>query len=64
MKMTYVEEYAKTHKRFCFRQLLEEQSSKMHVVVTFLAILELMKTGAIRVAQEGTFGEIMIDSLL
>lgn len=64
VKMTYVEGYAKTHKRFSFRQLLEEQKSRMHVVVTFLAILELMKTGAIRVAQEETFGEIMIDSLL
>ncbi len=64
MKMTYVEEYARSHKRFSFRQLLEEQKSKMHVVVTFLAILELMKTGVIQVAQEETFGEIMIDSLL
>lgn len=64
MKMTYVEEYARSHKRFSFRQLLEEQKSKMHVVVTFLAILELMKTGIIQVAQEETFGEIMIDSLL
>ena len=64
MKMTYVQEYAKSHKRFSFRQLLEEQKTKMHIVVTFLAILELMKTGEIRVAQEETFGEIMIDSLL
>lgn len=64
MKMTYVEEYARNHKRFSFRQLLEEQKSKMHVVVTFLAILELMKTGIIQVAQEERFGEIMIDSLL
>ena len=63
-KMTYVENYAREHRHFSFRQLLEEQSSKMHVVVTFLAILELMKTGAIRVAQEETFGEIMIDSLI
>lgn len=64
MKMTYVQDYAKSHKRFSFRQLLEEQKTKMHIVVTFLAILELMKTGEIRVAQEETFGEIMIDSLL
>ncbi len=64
MKMTYVQDYAKSHKRFSFRQLLEEQKTRMHIVVTFLAILELMKTGEIRVAQEETFGEIMIDSLL
>ena len=63
-KMTYVENYAREHRHFSFRQLLEEQSSKMHVVVTFLAILELMKTGAIWVVQEETFGEIMIDSLI
>lgn len=64
MKMTYVQDYAANHKRFSFRQLLEEQNSKMHIVVTFLAVLELMKTGVIRVSQEETFGEIMIDSLL
>lgn len=62
VKLTYVEDYAKSHKRFSFRQLLEEQKSKMHVVVTFLAILELMKTGVIYVSQEETCGEIMIDS--
>ena len=38
MKMTYVEEYARNHKRFSFRQLLEEQKSKMHVVVTLSLI--------------------------
>ena len=32
-------------KKFSFRMLLEKQRSKMHVVVTFLAVLELMKTG-------------------
>lgn len=63
-KMDYVKNYARTHKRFSFRQLLEEQKSKMHVVVTFLAVLELMKTGEIHVVQEETFGEIMIESLL
>lgn len=64
LKMNYVEEYARTHREFSFRQLLEEQKSKMHVVVTFLAILELMKTGAIHVEQDETFGEIKIISLI
>lgn len=63
-KMSYVEDYAKSHKRFSFRHLLEAQKSKMHVVVTFLAVLELMKIGAIRVEQEETCGDIMIDSLI
>ena len=34
------------------RDLLEKQSSKTQVIVTFLAILELMKTGEIRIFQE------------
>ena len=63
-KLLYVEAYARTHKKFSFRTLLEKQKSKMHVVVTFLAGLELMKTGMIRVCQEEICGEILIDSLL
>ena len=51
----------KDHSRFSFRQLLEEQHSKMHVVVTFLAILEMMKLGEIHVEQEENCGEIMIE---
>ena len=61
-KLLYVETYARTHKKFSFRMLLEKQRSKMHVVVTFLAVLELMKTGMIRVYQEEICGEILIDS--
>ena len=64
VKLAYVEDYAKSHGRFSFRQLLERQKSRMHVVVTFLAILELMKMGTIRVEQEETCGDIMIDSLI
>ena len=64
VKLTYVEEYARKYRRFSFRQLLEAQYSKTHVVVTFLAILELMKNGTIHVEQEETCGEIMIQSLL
>ena len=51
------------HKRFSFRQLLLEQKSKMHIVVTFLAILEMMKLGEIHVEQENTCGEIMIERI-
>ena len=32
----------------------------MHVIVTFLAILELMRIGMVEVEQEATFGEIEI----
>lgn len=63
-KLAYVEEFARTHKTFLFRALLERQKTRMHTVVTFLAVLELMKTGVIRVRQEDICGEILIDSLI
>lgn len=60
-KFTYIHSYMKDHKRFSFRQLLEKQHIKMHIVVTFLAILEMMKLGEIHVEQEETCGDIMIE---
>lgn len=63
-KMVYVKNYAMEHQRFSFRQMLQEQTSKMHVVVAFLAVLEMMKTGELQIEQEDTFGEIMITSLV
>ncbi len=59
-KLDYVEEYTKLHSKFSFRQLLENQKSRMHIVVTFLAILEMMKSGKIRVLQHSVYDEIMI----
>lgn len=61
-KIDYVREFALTNKRFSFRQLLEKQGGKMHIVVAFLAILELMKLGEIEVSQENTFEDICIVS--
>ena len=60
-KFNYIHVYMSAHRTFSFRQLLTEQHSKMHVVVTFLAILEMMKLGEIRVSQDYTCGEIMIE---
>lgn len=61
-KLGYVEEYSRLHKQFSFRQLLTKQASKVQIIVTFLAILELMKVGKITIAQEHTFDDIMITS--
>ncbi len=62
VKTLYVEAYVKEHKSFSFRKLLEKQSSKMEVIVTFLIILELMKTGKINISQEDIFDDIIITS--
>lgn len=61
-KLAFVEQFAAVHSRFSFRELLERQSSKMQIVVTFLAVLELMKVGTIAVYQEHTFDDIIITS--
>ncbi len=63
-KMDYLNEYILTHKKFKFRDLLQNQKSKLHVIVTFLAILEMMKMGTIRVEQENTFDDIFITSMI
>lgn len=61
-KLEYVSEYAKGHKRFSFRELLTRQSSRTQVVVTFLAVLQLMKEGTIFIEQEQAFRDIIIGS--
>ena len=61
-KMVYLEEYAMNHEHFSFRNLLEAQAGKIEIIVTFLAILELMKTGKIIISQEYIFDDIKIKS--
>ena len=61
-KAVYVEDFIKTHRRFSFRDLLEKQHSKMEVIVTFLVVLELMKTGKVTVEQDSIDDEITVIS--
>ncbi len=62
-KLTFVERFAIRERHFSFKQLLEGQHGKTQIVVTFLAVLQLIKTGKIRISQEEIFGDIIIDSL-
>ena len=59
-KQRYIETYLYEHGKADFRMLLEQGSSRMEVIVTFLVILELMKIGKITVVQEDTFDTILI----
>ena len=61
-RMLHVENYLKCHKHFSFRELLECQTSKINVIVTFLVMLELMKVGKITIYQEEIFDDIIIES--
>ena len=57
----YVIKYANINKRFNFKDLLEEQNDKTHTIVAFLAVLELIKVGRLKVSQDGNFSDIYID---
>lgn len=48
--------------RTTFRKLLDRHSSSLDIVVTFLAMLELIKRQMVEVHQETLFGEIEIQS--
>ncbi len=62
-KIEYVSTTIKKRKKCSFKQLLEQSKSKVEVIVSFLAILELIKIGEIEVHQDNTFGDIYIDSI-
>lgn len=47
--------------RLSFTSLLEGERTRLNIIVTFLAVLELMKTGMILIKQEKMFGEIQIE---
>ena len=47
---------------YYFSQIIYKVSGKIEVIVTFLAILELMKMGRINISQEHIFDDILIES--
>ena len=61
-KTLFVQAYVREHKSFSFRKLLEKQRSRAELIVTFLIVLELMKSGEIHVSQETIDDDIMIMS--
>ena len=62
-KMDEIRTSVKGLKGINFKTLLEMQASKINIIVTFLAVLELMKVGDIVIRQDELFGDIIIDSL-
>lgn len=58
--IVFLDSYAKEHKTFSFRKLLENASGKTYVIVTFLGILEMMKMGKLTIVQENIFDDILI----
>ncbi len=61
-KAGYIGHYILSHRQFRFRELLERADSREEVIVTFLVLLELMRTGKVTVEQDGLFTDIQITS--
>lgn len=62
-KIDYIIEKIQEVKSLSFRKLLETQCSKMQIIVTFLAVLELMKIGKINIMQKNIFDDIVITAV-
>ena len=60
-KLLEMRDYAKEHRKFSFRQLMEDQHSRVQLIVTFLSILELMKMGHVHAEQADLFDDIHIE---
>ena len=63
-KMMDLRTYAQEHVTFRFSELMREQKGKIQMIVTFLAVLELMKTGELTVVQKHLFDDMLITSQL
>ena len=59
-KMALIEERLERQRRVSFNHLLAQAASRLEIIVTFLAVLELIKLNGIEVQQERLFGEIVI----
>lgn len=60
-KIAYLSEQLRKNQQISFRKLIENSHSRLEVVVTFLALLELVKRYRVSVRQEALFGEIHIE---
>jgi segregation and condensation protein A len=62
-KMEVILNKLKITKRFLFNELLEDCSYKLEAIVTFLGLLELIKTKKVNIFQEGNFSEIYVEGI-
>lgn len=61
-KMTLLLDKLRAQGRVLFEELFNEAKTRMDVVVTFLAMLELVKVRAVRIFQEELTGPIIIEA--
>jgi segregation and condensation protein A len=62
-KIQLISSYLKAKSRVTFKKLLGDHRSRLDIVVTFLALLELVKRHLVTAHQEGLFGEIELEAV-
>jgi len=60
-KINLITDSLRHRRSISFRTLLKHDHSRLEIVVTFLAMLELIKRHLVRVSQEGLFGDISLE---
>lgn len=60
-KITRILEVLRNRQRATFETFLEESRSRLEIVITFLALLELVKSHVLNVSQEKLFGNILVE---
>lgn len=61
--MEHIIAYTADHKRYSFKDLLNENQGKMAMIVTFLGVLQMIRDGVLTVAQEETDGDILLEQV-
>lgn len=59
-RLVEVKSFLMKHEKFSFRQLLTDRPGKISTIVTFLVVLELIKTGFLSVEQDGIMSDIQL----
>ena len=60
-RLDYVKERVRKPGRHSFRSLLGSSATKLEIVITFLASLELIKTGEIRLSEDSTRDDFTLE---
>jgi len=62
-KIDKMREMLKKHKSVNFKDIIVDSSSRSEVIVTFLAILELVKQNNVLLKQSKSFGDIELSKI-
>ena len=60
-RLAHVRRLVRRFRRQSFRELLSSSTSRTEVIITFIAVLELLKTGEIRLTEDSTAEDFILE---